>query len=219
MYSMSPRNVRELSKCAAELAVEIRKIGKILDTRWVASSYRTVSAVWQNFPTLCQHFVQASTDMTRDSKERSKYRGLHDKLTSVSFVSDLAVMLDALKELKELSEALQKNDTTIVRANRLIVRELRIFRSMKEKDGLHVAEAGKAVAVGTFKDVSLRSATKNAVAINKNQFFESLATNLEKRLSPNADQELINKFKVLDPSPDQDVAANPASLMHYSARG
>jgi len=89
---------------------------------------------------------------------------------------------------------------------------------MKEKDGLYVAEASKAVAVGTFKDVSLRSATKNAVAINKNQFFESLATNLEKRLSPNADQELINKFKVLDPSPDQDVAANPASLMHYSAR-
>jgi len=44
--------------------------------------------------------------MTRDSKERSKYRGLHDKLTSVSFVSDLAIMLDALKELKELSEAL-----------------------------------------------------------------------------------------------------------------
>jgi len=30
-------------------------------------------------------------------------------------------------------------------------------------------------------------------------FFESLATNLEKRLSPNADKELVNKFKVLDP--------------------
>ena len=70
---------------------------------------------------------------------------------------------------------------------------------MKVKDSLHVAESGKAVAVGTFKDVALRPAAKNHVAINKNQFFESLVTNLEKRLSPNADQELVNKFKVLDP--------------------
>ena len=44
-YSMSPKNVRQLAKCAAELVVEIRKIGKILDTRWVASSFHTVSTV------------------------------------------------------------------------------------------------------------------------------------------------------------------------------
>jgi len=99
-----------------------------------------------------------------------------------------------------LSELLQNNDITIVRANQLINREIRIFRSMKEKDGLYVAEASKAVAVGTFKNVTLRPATKNAVAINKNQFFfESLATNLEKRLAPNADMEHVNKFKVLNP--------------------
>ena len=66
-YSMSPKNVRQLAKCAAELAVEIRKIGKILDTRWVASIFGTVSAVWQNFPALCQHFLQVSTDVKIDA--------------------------------------------------------------------------------------------------------------------------------------------------------
>ena len=40
---------------------------------------------------------------------------------------------------------------------------------------MYVAEAGKAVAGGTFKDVALRPAPKNVVDINKNQFFESLA--------------------------------------------
>ena len=98
-----------------------------------------------------------------------------------------------------LSELLQNNDITIVRANQLINREIRIFRNMKEKDGLYVAEASKAVAVGTFKNVTLRPATKNVAAINKNQFFESLTTNLEKRLAPNADMEHVNKFKVLNP--------------------
>ena len=107
-------------------------------------------------------------------------------------------MLDALKELKELSEALQRKDITVVRASQLIIRQIRVFRSMKEKNGLYVAEACKAVASGTFKDVALRPAPKNVVAINKNQFCESLASNLEKRLLPNDDMELVNKFKVLD---------------------
>jgi len=68
----------------------------------------------------------ASTDVKRDAKERSKYRGLQDKLTSSSFVSDLAIMLDAPKELKELSEALQRNDITVVRASQLIIRQIQI---------------------------------------------------------------------------------------------
>ena len=76
-YSMSPKNVRQLAKCAAELAVEIRKIGKFLDTRWVASSFRTVSAVWQNFPCIMPTFP-ASFDRC---KERCK-RAIKDIKTS-----------------------------------------------------------------------------------------------------------------------------------------
>lgn len=134
-YSMSPKNTRQLLTCANELGLQLRKIGKMLDTRWVASSFRTVGAVWNDFKALSQHFLKASTDSTRDSKERSKYVGLHGKLTSYSFVNDLAIMLDALRELKDLSESLQHTDMTIVRANQLVQRQVRIFRSMKNTAG------------------------------------------------------------------------------------
>ena len=40
LYSMSLKHQRFIERCAAELGTEIRKIGKILSVRWVASSFR-----------------------------------------------------------------------------------------------------------------------------------------------------------------------------------
>lgn len=65
VYSRSPQNQRELRECAAELQQQITKIGCVLSTRWVASSFRTVSAVWNNFESLCAHFSFAQTDQKR----------------------------------------------------------------------------------------------------------------------------------------------------------
>ena len=45
LYSMSPKHQRSIERCAAELGTEIRKIGKILNVRWVACSFRSVKAV------------------------------------------------------------------------------------------------------------------------------------------------------------------------------
>jgi len=69
-----------------------------------ASSKRTVNAVINNFSALCEHFILASMDSTRDSKERSKYCGLFKMITSIEFVSNLNTMSDALDELGDLSE-------------------------------------------------------------------------------------------------------------------
>lgn len=49
LYHTSPKNQVELRQCATELDVQLLYIGKMLDTRWVASSLRTVRAVWQSF--------------------------------------------------------------------------------------------------------------------------------------------------------------------------
>ena len=46
IYSRSPKNQHKLDDCAEE-------IGHV---RWVASSYRTVSAVWNNYQSLYMHF-------------------------------------------------------------------------------------------------------------------------------------------------------------------
>jgi hypothetical protein len=49
MYHASPNNARQLQSCEALLEIEILIIGRILSTRWVASSYITVLAVLQDY--------------------------------------------------------------------------------------------------------------------------------------------------------------------------
>jgi hypothetical protein len=49
IYHASPKNIRELHECAKLLEIQLLKIGRILSTRWVASSFHSVSAVWENF--------------------------------------------------------------------------------------------------------------------------------------------------------------------------
>uniref|UniRef100_A0A672RKS2 HAT C-terminal dimerisation domain-containing protein n=1 Tax=Sinocyclocheilus grahami TaxID=75366 RepID=A0A672RKS2_SINGR len=52
IYSASNKNRMELKDAAESLDVQLCKIGRILDTRWVASSFRTVETVWKKLPTL-----------------------------------------------------------------------------------------------------------------------------------------------------------------------
>ena len=44
LYHASPQNSRELQVCASLLETELLKIGRILTARWVASSFRSVTA-------------------------------------------------------------------------------------------------------------------------------------------------------------------------------
>lgn len=66
MYSQSPKNQREIENCAILLDQEIKKFGRVLEIRWVASFLKTFSAVWQNCTSLCKNFKLASTDSKRN---------------------------------------------------------------------------------------------------------------------------------------------------------
>ena len=46
LYHRSPKNCRELAEHAQQLEVNLQTIGRVLDVRWAASSFRTVKAVW-----------------------------------------------------------------------------------------------------------------------------------------------------------------------------
>ena len=104
--------------------MQLLRIGKVLDTRWLASSVRTVKAVWERYPALYRHFQTALSDSVRDSRERAMYCGLAERLSSKEFVSNLAVMFDALQELAELSLEFQKEALTLPYAHRAIGRQI-----------------------------------------------------------------------------------------------
>jgi len=71
LYSMSPKNRRRLEQCASEIGTEVNKIGKILDVRWVASSFRAVKAVWNSYAVLHSNSSQSAADTTIGSKSRA----------------------------------------------------------------------------------------------------------------------------------------------------
>lgn len=123
--------------------------------RWVASSERTVKAVWESYKALQAHFSSAASDVTRDSTERVKYKGLNDVFTSMSFVFSLGVMFDALTELSDLSSLLQKRDMMLPEADKLLARQVRVFESMVSLPGPYTKSVHQAQTEGSFKNVAL----------------------------------------------------------------
>ena len=68
-----------------------------------------------------EHYSNASADTERDSRERAKYKGLGDIITSTHLVQNLRLMYDTLVELSDLSRQFQKRETTLLDANILLV--------------------------------------------------------------------------------------------------
>jgi len=63
-----------------------KRIGNVFTTRWVASSFREISAVKHSFPALAQHFQNASKNETRQSAEKARFQGLLSKLALMADV-------------------------------------------------------------------------------------------------------------------------------------
>jgi hypothetical protein len=83
----------------------------------VASSFRSVSAVCDNFEALVHLFKEAEYDPTRDKRYSLMYQGLQRKITSTEFILDLRLMWDALQELSELSLKLQDRSINLYQAD------------------------------------------------------------------------------------------------------
>jgi hypothetical protein len=198
LYSTSPKNRRLLEVCAAGIEGELLKIGRVLDVRWVASSYRAVKAVWISYPALHAHFSTACADPHRDSKERAQFKGLATKLSNSSFLLNLALMLDALEELSDLSEALQAADINVYKAVRLITRQIEVFVCRKTKGGAAFTTAEQAVSSGSFEQVDLH--TRGGPPLIKSaQFYQALADSMAARLLPQSEQHIVQAVQTVFP--------------------
>ena len=138
LYSRSPKNQRELNECSSAVHEQVKKIGRLLDTRWVASSYRTVKAVWCSYESLCKHFETASQDLHRDSTERAMFNGMGKRIQSPEFLIDLGLMFDTLYELTSLSELLQHRGTSIIYADQMIKRTIRRLENFTINTGTNL---------------------------------------------------------------------------------
>ena len=182
LYHQSPKAQRELEDSCKDLHERCLTIGRILNTSWVASSLRTVVAVWKQYEALYNHLAEAASDTSRTQRERAQYAGLKTKISTNEFVLNLGVLRDALDELADVSLQLQKEDMTLPRAHALVSRQVRVFWSMVDKPGKYARETSDAVKLKTFKNVSLKPGSKADVLIRHKQFFTSLETNFKSRM-------------------------------------
>ena len=65
LFSQSPKNVMELQEAASETDTQLIAITSTFTIRWVASSFRAVSAVWRNYSALFLMIQDAATDCKR----------------------------------------------------------------------------------------------------------------------------------------------------------
>lgn len=196
LYGQSNKNSRELLQAAEEVGTQVLKIGRVLTVRWVASSFRAVKAVWRSYEALNKHFENAA-DESRPAMERQTYRGMASRLSVFicEFICDLGLMYDALSELSSLSQQLQSQSMTLLRAEHLLKRTIRVLKSFKESPGEKYTAAVEAKTSGHFGTIFLKSNPK-LISINPNQFLQSLANNLEKRLS--FENEFLSDLSVLN---------------------
>jgi hypothetical protein len=99
-------------------------------------------------------------------------------------------MHDALEELSDLSDVLQKGDITLAKANRKIERQIEIFRCRKDNPGSFYKDALDAVADGHFRGVPLSNAGKGEREINCKQFYQGLVDSMSSRLMSADDKKL-----------------------------
>ena len=203
IYSTSPKRCRELHEIAEDLEMQVKKIGKIFSIRWVASSYRTVNAVWSNYPALHRHFQEVSTSPDTKSAERYTYKGLANKLATTEFVEDLALLKDCLGQLSILSLNLQNEQTTYDMASRNIQWTLNALKKIKKSvsDGKYKFSNIVDESSPTFKGVSL-SEYKSRHEYNSfdhSRFMQTLIENIESRTTNQSQRNQLAEFEILNP--------------------
>jgi hypothetical protein len=122
-YHQSPKNSRALDEACLVVGIEMKKIGRILNVRWSASSFRTIKAIWENYPGIHKHVSQILEIE------------LKKKLKSSSFLEELGLFYDVLFELGMLSYTLQSRKITLMHAQLEICRTIRILESLKTEPG------------------------------------------------------------------------------------
>ena len=220
LFSQSTKNNRELRDASLELGTRILRIGRVLDMRWVASSYRTVNAVWVSFAALAHHFQQAGSDSSRDCVERKKYDGLRSRLTSTEFVCDLGLLHDVLRELSDLSQQLQTRSITLMRSQLLIKRTIRVLDSFKDTPGQKLEEALKAKEELNLRGVKLKSNPKLR-SIPTGQFLQCLIDRMSSRLCDDAESSFMEDLSIFDQSswiPDLPIRHGEKEVRRISQR-
>ncbi|XP_068939594.1 E3 SUMO-protein ligase KIAA1586-like [Petaurus breviceps papuanus] len=190
IYHQSSKSQTELETIAKELELEIIKIGRVLGPGWAACSLRVATAVWHSYPELYRNFSRSSS-----------YSGLAKRLANISFLQDLAFMIDILEEFSLLSSALQSRSTNIQKAQKLIKCTIRALENLKICTGKYESQIEGRIKSDEFKGIPFNK-NKKLNTLPRNMLLEHIIQqmNLRLLLEKNNDESILSYFDLLEPS-------------------
>jgi hypothetical protein len=154
--------------------IQLLNIRRNLSTQWVASSFCSVWAVWENFEASVWHFKQAENDPTRDKKDRCMYQCLQRTIVWTEFVLDLGIICDALQELSELSLELQDRNINLYQADVKVRGLVQIFEEKRTVPGNYYDCAAVPANNLSFEGVERhKNCNKIDPLIDPNTFFNT----------------------------------------------
>jgi len=137
--------------------------------------------VWRNYA-LYKHFATASLDTTRSTTERAKFQGLANKLGTVSFLQDLALMKDVLAELSGLSLQPQARDCNILKSFTAVDTTAAVLKAFNSAGGgktlKKLSRTCTVPATLSLKGVPLN---QGKPGVNPGQFLTAVIDNLSRR--------------------------------------
>lgn len=171
-----PKKQREFVQCAQSTGQCLLVIACVLSVglKWLSKLYG------HRVPQ--EYFSSAANDISRDSTERAKYKGLHDVLTSVPYVFNPGVMYNAPALLSDLSRMPQRRGTMLPEADKLLAQQFWVFESLFSTPGPYIKTALEAQTEKSFKNVALND-NQRIMKINAGRFFHSIAKNMKRRVA------------------------------------
>jgi hypothetical protein len=110
------------------------------------------------------------------------------KFENPVFVKNLGLMMDSIKELSDISLALQKSDITLPTANKLVSKQIEVFTARKECNSEYYSKACRAVECGVFRVITLSASSGWLPEIQKAQFYQALPDSMAVRLLPESEK-------------------------------
>lgn len=199
-YHRSPDHCRMIESISETLGTEIPKIGKIFYVRWLSSSYRSIDAVYTSYPALLHQLTYDSTNPKAASKDKAKASGMIKRMSSFSFVTEVALMRDVLDVLHGLSLYLQKRSASIIDSKDRFDTDLRSLAALKTVDGITLTAVKKQLREsGKFEGISITRTDHDEDSFKQMrlQFIQALVDNLKSRFP---EQNLLEAGACLSPT-------------------
>ena len=143
-----------------------------------------MKAILRDYQALFIHFTKCAADNSRNSKERSKYQGLVNKMQSWFFVAETTLLKDALRLMKDLSLFFQSDSASVIDAMAHISVTQEKIIALKNGNGKSLQRFLSAYdSSQMFHGVPLIKCNSDAVKFLqlKLQFHQALADNMQQR--------------------------------------